>query len=94
MVVVVDTDVNIFNPTDVLWALSTRVRWDRDVSVIAGTLGNELHPSADDDGVIAKVLVDATLAPELRGSYSKVVYPALNLAALLAAQPPKPRADR
>ena len=39
--------------------------------------------------MIAKVLVDATLAPELRGSYSKVVYPALNLAALLAAQPPK-----
>ena len=94
MVVVVDTDVNVFNPTDVLWALSTRVRWDRDVSVIAGTLGNELHPSADDDGVITKVLVDATLAPELRGSYSKVVYPALNFAALLAAQPPKPRADR
>lgn len=93
VVVVVDVDVNIFNPTDVLWALSTRVRWDRDISVIAGTLGNELHPSADDDGVIAKVLVDATLAPELRGSYSKVVYPALNLAALLAAQPPKQRAD-
>ena len=42
--------------------------------------------------MIAKVLVDATLAPELRGSYSKVVYPALNLAALLAAQPPKDRA--
>ena len=40
-VVVVDADVNIFSPTDVLWALSTRVRWDRDVSVIAGTLGND-----------------------------------------------------
>ena len=93
VVVVVDADVNIFNPTDVLWALSTRVRWDRDVSVIAGTLGNELHPSADDDGVIAKILIDATLAPELRSSYSKVVYPALNLAALLAAQPPKRPAE-
>ena len=89
-VVVVDTDVDIFNPSDVLWALSTRVRWERDVSIVAGALGNELHPSADDDGVISKMIIDATLAPELRGSYSKVVYPAVNLAAVLAAQPPKP----
>ena len=90
VVVVVDSDVDIFNPAEVLWAVSTRVRWERDISVIAGTLGNELHPSADADGVISKVIVDATLAPELRASYSKVVYPTLNLAALLAAQPPKP----
>jgi hypothetical protein len=52
-----------------------------------GTLGNELHPSADDNGVISKVIIDATLAPELRSSYSKVVYPKVDLAALLAGQP-------
>jgi len=86
-VVVVDTDVDIFNPTDVFWALSTRVRWDRDQVVIPGTLGNELHPSADENGVISKVIIDATLAPELRSSYSKVVYPKVDLAALLAGQP-------
>jgi 2,5-furandicarboxylate decarboxylase 1 len=86
-VVIVDSDVDIFNPTDVLWALSTRVRWDRDQVVIPGTLGNELHPSADANGVISKTIIDATLAPELRGSYSKVVYPKVNLAALLAGQP-------
>lgn len=85
-VVIVDTDVDIFNSTDVLWALSTRVRWDRDQVVIAGTLGNELHPSADENGVISKVIIDATLAPELRDIYSKVVYPKIDLAKLLGGQ--------
>jgi 2,5-furandicarboxylate decarboxylase 1 len=87
-VVVVDTDVDIFNPTDVFWALSTRVRWHCDQVVIPGTLGNELHPCADENGVISKTIIDATLAPELRSSYSKVVYPKVDLAALLARQPP------
>jgi 2,5-furandicarboxylate decarboxylase 1 len=84
-VVIVDADVDIFNPNDLLWALSTRVRWDRDQAVISGTLGNELHPSADADGVIAKTIIDATLAPELRGAYSKIVYPKVDLAAVLGA---------
>ena len=89
-VVIVDTDVDIFNPSDVFWALSTRVRWDRDQVVIPGTLGNELHPAADANGVISKVIIDATLAPELRQSYSKIVYPKVDLGALLAGQPRMP----
>jgi 2,5-furandicarboxylate decarboxylase 1 len=88
-VVVVDSDVDIFDPSDVLWALATRVRWERDVSVIPEALGNELHPSATRDGTIAKMIIDATLPPELRGTYSKVVYPPVNLAAVLSTQPPK-----
>jgi len=72
----------------VFWAMSTRVRWHCDQVVIPGTLGNELHPCADENGVISKTIIDATLAPELRSSYSKVVYPKVDLAALLARQPP------
>jgi 2,5-furandicarboxylate decarboxylase 1 len=86
-VVVVDTDVDIFSPSDVFWALSTRVRWDRDQVVIPGTLGNELHPAAERNGVISKTIIDATLAPELRESYSKIVYPKVDLGAILASQP-------
>jgi 2,5-furandicarboxylate decarboxylase 1 len=93
-VVIVDTDVDIFNPSDVFWALSTRVRWDRDQVVIPGTLGNELHPAAERNGVIAKTIIDATLAPELRESYSKIVYPKVDLGALLASQPPRPNSKR
>jgi 2,5-furandicarboxylate decarboxylase 1 len=85
-VVIVDDDVDLFNPTDVLWALSTRVRWDKDVTVIAGALGNELHPSADRDGVISKIVIDATLAPELRQRFSKVVYAPVDLAAFTASR--------
>jgi 2,5-furandicarboxylate decarboxylase 1 len=85
-VVVVDTDVDIFDPTDVFWALSTRVRWDRDQVVIPDTLGNELHPSADENGVISKVIIDATLSPELRHTYSKIVYRKVDLAKLLSGQ--------
>jgi 2,5-furandicarboxylate decarboxylase 1 len=89
-VIVVDTDVDVFNPSDVFWALSTRVRWDRDQVVIPGTLGNELHPAAERSGVISKTIIDATLAPELRESYSKIVYPRVDLGALLATQPQLP----
>jgi len=87
-VIVVDTDVDLFNPTDVWWAVSTRVRWERDTVVIPETLGNELHPSASRDGAIAKIIIDATLAPELRDRYSKVVYEPVDLTALLARQLP------
>jgi hypothetical protein len=40
-----------------------------------------LHPSADANGVISKTIIDATLAPELKSSYSKVVYSKVDLAA-------------
>lgn len=82
-VVVVDSDVDLFDPADVMWALSTRVRWDRDIVVIPGALGNELHPSSDAHGVTCKIIVDATLAVELRQRFSKVVYGGVDLAALL-----------
>ena len=88
-VVIVDTDVDMFNASELWWAVSTRVRWERDVVVIPDCLGNELHPSASRDGVISKMIIDATLAPELRQRYSKVVYEPVDLAALLARQPPR-----
>jgi len=35
-VIVVDADVDIFDPADVMWALSTRARWDTGISTISG----------------------------------------------------------
>jgi 2,5-furandicarboxylate decarboxylase 1 len=86
-VVIVDSDVDMFNASELWWAVSTRVRWERDVVVIPECLGNELHPSASREGVIGKMIIDATLAPELRQRYSKVVYEPVDLAALLTRQP-------
>lgn len=60
LVVVVDSDVDIFNDSDVLWALSTRFQADRDLVVAPGAMGVVLDPSADDQGRSARMGMDAT----------------------------------
>jgi UbiD family decarboxylase len=60
LVVVVDDDIDVFDEADVLWAVATRMQADRDLLVIAGSLGAMLDPSADDRGVTAKLGIDAT----------------------------------
>jgi 2,5-furandicarboxylate decarboxylase 1 len=82
MAAVFDDDVDIDDPSDVLWALSTRVRWDRDCITIPGALGNRLDPASDPQSVQSKVIIDATLGPE-RGEYRKVTYPPVDLARYL-----------
>ncbi|MGU3539874.1 UbiD family decarboxylase [Methylobacterium sp. A54F] len=57
--VVVDTDVDIHDPQEVEWAVSTRFQADRDLVVIAGSQGSKLDPSAR-EGVGAKMGLDAT----------------------------------
>lgn len=59
-VVVVDTDVDIFDPVDVNWAIATRCQADRDVFIVSGACGNKLDPSTD-DGLSAKMGIDATV---------------------------------
>ena len=58
-VVVVDKDVNIFDPVDVEWAIATRFQAGKDLVVIEGALGNKLDPSSH-DGVSDKMGIDAT----------------------------------
>jgi 2,5-furandicarboxylate decarboxylase 1 len=60
LVVVVDDDIDVFDESDVLWAIATRMQADRDLVVIADSLGAMLDPSADDRGVTAKLGIDAT----------------------------------
>ena len=60
LVVVVDDDVDVFDESDVLWAVATRMQADQDLVVISGSLGAMLDPSADDRGITAKLGVDAT----------------------------------
>src|SRR5499433_1584865 len=59
-VVVVDDDIDVFDESDVLWAIATRMQADRDLVVIGGSLGAMLDPSADDRGLTAKLGIDAT----------------------------------
>lgn len=59
-VVVVDGDVDIFDPHDVEWAIATRFQAGRDLVVVPRALGNKLDPSSD-DGLSDKMGLDATV---------------------------------
>jgi len=59
-VVVVDKDVDIFDPLDVEWAIATRCQAGRDVVIVERALGNKLDPSSD-EGISDKMGIDATV---------------------------------
>jgi 2,5-furandicarboxylate decarboxylase 1 len=60
-VIVVDEDVDIFNMNDVMWALATRVRAEKDIIFIPGAKGAILDPSSDPETfTLTKMGIDAT----------------------------------
>jgi len=84
-VVVVDTDVNIYESADVEWAIATRFQADRDLVVLADQPGSSLDPSATvmpgQKARTAKMGLDAT-APigDARRDYERVSYEPVDLA--------------
>jgi len=44
--VIVDDDIDVFNETEVLWAMAMRFQADRDMKVIPNAMGAHLNPSA------------------------------------------------
>jgi UbiD family decarboxylase len=60
-VFVFDEDIDVFNATDILWALATRVQPHRQVSILAPLFrGNTLDPSLQDQIKTSCMIVDAT----------------------------------
>lgn len=59
-VVIVDEDINIFDPQDVEYAIATRVKGDDDIIIIPKARGSSLDPVALPDGTTTKIGVDAT----------------------------------
>ncbi|MBI2357414.1 MAG: UbiD family decarboxylase [Deltaproteobacteria bacterium] len=45
-VIVVDEDIDVFNETQVLWALAMRFQADRDLAIIPNIIGSHLNPTA------------------------------------------------
>ncbi len=45
-VIVVDDDIDVFNETQVLWALAMRFQADRDLVVLTNIIGSHLNPTA------------------------------------------------
>ena len=68
-VILVDEDVDIFDTTDVLWAMTTRMQADVDIVTIPGVRCHPLDPSNDpacswsirDHGIACKTIYDATV---------------------------------
>lgn len=60
MIIVVDTDIDIYDEQDIWLALAARVQWDTDIHVIPGGRGASTDPSLIQDGVSAKIVIDAT----------------------------------
>jgi 2,5-furandicarboxylate decarboxylase 1 len=60
-VIVVDDDVDIFDMDDVLWAIATRVRAEKDIVLIPGAKGAVLDPVSDPETfTLTKMGIDAT----------------------------------
>jgi UbiD family decarboxylase len=58
-VIVVDDDIDLFNPNEVEYAVATRVRWNEDMVLIPGVKGSSLDPSSQ-NGLTTKIGIDAT----------------------------------
>ncbi len=81
--IVVDSDIDIYDPADVLWALTTRVDWDQDVFLVPRAQGHEMDPTADERGVQTKVGIDATFPEDGRDYKGRVRYQDVDLSRYL-----------
>jgi len=82
-VIVVEEDVDIYDPTAVEWAIATRVQGHRDIVIKPDQPGSSLDPSGDHSGKktrTTKVGVDATIPPDVDPEkYVKVKYEEVDL---------------
>jgi UbiD family decarboxylase len=59
--IVVDTDIDVYNPEEVEWAIATRFQADEDLVIIPHARGSTLDPSANQTtGLTTKLGIDAT----------------------------------
>ncbi len=73
-VVVVDEDINIFDPQDVEYAIATRVKGDDDIVIIPKARGSSLDPVALPDGTTTKIGVDATKDLNKKEKFERVSF--------------------
>ncbi len=78
-VVVVDDDIDVFDPMDVEWAIATRVQGDKDIMIVSNARAKPLDPSLPQGfGVVptgAKVGIDATIPEGIpREHYERITY--------------------
>lgn len=72
VLVAVNADVNVRDPREVLWALATRVRLERDLVVRPQVSPHPLDPSG---GGATRALIDATVDPAQRKRFERLDFP-------------------
>lgn len=72
--VIVDEDIDIFDPVDVEYAIATRVKGDDDIFIIPKARGSSLDPVAEIDGTTTKIGVDATKSFHNLEDYERVSF--------------------
>ena len=72
--IVVDEDIDIFNPEDLEYAIATRVKGDEDIMIVPGARGSSLDPCATPDGTTTKVGVDATKPLDKKEKFERVSF--------------------
>lgn len=70
-VIVVDEDINLYDPNEILWALTTRFQPATDMYVIPRGITSSLEPSSTAEGVTSKLMVDATVKSGFRGEVAE-----------------------
>ena len=88
--VVVDTDVDIYDPVDVEWAITTRFDPDSGMVLLPGEEGHLLNPmvtvNADGSGAtVTKLGIDATVPAHDRARFERVVYRDVDLSSYTIA---------
>ncbi|HLR69677.1 UbiD family decarboxylase [Virgibacillus alimentarius] len=74
-VVVVNEDVDIFDPEDVEWAIATRCQADQDIFIVPGAKGSPLESSHNLRGTSAKMGIDATYPLSEKEAYRRAYIP-------------------
>ena len=82
--VVVDEDINIYDPQDVEWAIATRFQADKNTIILSNQHGSSLDPSGDltegKKAITAKAGIDATIPTSTTGKgFAKEQYVKVDL---------------
>lgn len=77
-VIVVDDDIDPFDPMQVDWALATRMQADKDVIIISRIACSTLDPSVPEPRVTAGLGIDATAPMKDRWRFEKVEIPGVD----------------
>jgi 2,5-furandicarboxylate decarboxylase 1 len=77
-VIVVDTDVDIFNMGDVEWAVATRARFEHDLTILPEGIGHRLNPMVENDRW-TRMGIDATVPLPRQPKYDRAKMLDVNL---------------